>query len=95
MLKTLEGKEIKSEMDFHVAIAGALDFPRHYGKNLDALWDVMARDVERPVTLVWRNSEASRAALGERFETIVGVLRRAEQQDLDSGWDERFELRLE
>jgi ribonuclease inhibitor len=95
MLKTLEGNEIKSEMDFHVAIAEALGLPRHYGKNLDALWDVVARDVERPVTLVWRHSEASRAVLGDRFETIVGVLRRAEQQDLNSGWDERFELRLE
>ena len=42
MLKTLEGNEIKSEMDFHVAIAGTLGFSRHYGKNLEALWDVIA-----------------------------------------------------
>ena len=95
MLKTLEGRTIRSENDFHLAIAAALEFPGYYGKNLDALWDVMTGDVERPITLIWRDSQESRQVLGERFDVIVGILRRVEQQDLTWGLEEKFEFRLE
>lgn len=94
MLKELEGKEIRSEADFHAAIAAALDFPGHYGKNLDALWDVLTSDVDRPVVLVWRDADSSRAVLGGRFDAIVDLLRKVEQQDISWGLKERFLFQL-
>lgn len=94
MIKELEGKAIRSEADFHSALALALDFPGHYGRNLDALWDVLTSDVERPVVLVWKDAQASQAALGDRFEAIIGLMRRVEKQDAAWGLAEKFELLL-
>lgn len=91
----LDGQAIRSEADFHAAIMAALPFPHYYGKNLDALWDVLSTDVERPVRLLWRHSGRSREAMGERFDRIVSILRDVERQD--GGWNlpERFLLVLE
>ncbi len=39
---------------FHDQIVAALDFPDHYGRNLDALWDCLT-DLTEPTVLVWRD----------------------------------------
>ena len=90
----LDGEHIANEAQFHAAIVKALDLGGHYGRNLDALWDVLTTDVERPVTLVWRDSTVSRQAMPERFAAIVGVLQRVAAQDRDHGWDECFDIEL-
>lgn len=95
MLKALEGKKIRSEAEFHAAIAAALDFPEYYGRNLDALWDVLTGDVERPVVLLWKDAQASQASLGDRFQPIIELLRQVEKQDAAWGLKEKFELRLQ
>lgn len=95
MLKVIEGKSINTEADFHAAIAEIFDLAAFYGRNLDALWDVMTGDVERPITLVWKNSKVSQAALGKIFDAIVDILRRVEQQDSALGFKERFKIKLE
>lgn len=90
----IRGSEILTEADFHRLIADALNLSEHYGRNLDALTDVLSTDVERPLTLTWRNSQVSRINLGEAFDTIVGVLKRIEAQDLQWGLAETFCLKL-
>ncbi|WP_426212733.1 barstar family protein [Massilia sp. TWP1-3-3] len=89
-----DGVSILSESDFHEALTEALGLSTFYGKNLDALWDLLSRDVERPVLLEWKNAEISKAAMGDRFDSIVGILRDVEKQDIEYGWTERFELAL-
>ena len=37
----IDGSKIMSEGDFHKVVAKELDLPSWYGKNLDALWDVL------------------------------------------------------
>lgn len=91
---TIDGEAIKCEADFHGAIAKALNLSPYYGKNLDALWDVLSTDVERPVTLVWKNSQLSKVSLAENFEKIMAVLKRVESQDADWGLDEKFSVKL-
>jgi ribonuclease inhibitor len=93
-VKELEGAAIRSEAEFHAAIAAALEFPSYYGRNLNALWDVLTGDVERPVVLVWNDADASRAALGGWFDEVVELLRKVERQDVTWGLKERFELQL-
>lgn len=90
----IDGNNILNEADFHSAISSALSLPRYYGRNLDALFDVLSVDVERPLVLAWQNSSISQEKMREGFARIVDVLRRIEVQD--SEWDlaERFELRL-
>jgi ribonuclease inhibitor len=90
----IEGGSIRSEADFHEAIARALGLAGHYGRNLDALWDVLSTDVERPLSIVWKHSEQSRASMSG-FAKVVDVLRRVEEHDAALGLDDRFELHLE
>ncbi|MGW1201739.1 barstar family protein [Streptomyces cyaneofuscatus] len=91
----LDGKRIKTPQDFHEALAEALDFGPYYRQNLAALWDRLSADVERPVAIVWRNSEESRAAMGsDDFEELRSVLIRTQEQDLSLGWTERFSVRF-
>src|SRR5262245_1680890 len=91
MRVVLDGRAIQTERDFHQQLARLLDFGPYYGNNLDALWDRISRDVERPVELVWESSAASRACLGdELFFAIVKVLSDAEREDIEAGYVERF-----
>ena len=78
MRVTIHGALIRSESDLHDALADKLDFGPYYGRNLDALWDRLSTDVERPVELVWENSEVSKGLLGaEIFERISSLLIRS------------------
>ncbi|MGR2741102.1 barstar family protein [Billgrantia sp. Q4P2] len=96
MIAEIDGRQVQSEVDFHVAIAQALGFPSYYGSNLDALWDALSTDVERPVLLVWSNSSLSQAAMKTDFDRIVEILRNVERQDAE--WnlpeEERFKIEL-
>lgn len=92
MIAEIDGFKIQSELDFHQEIAQVLNFSPYYGKNLDALWDVLSRDVERPVSLVWKNSAASQKSMPLDFDKIIDVLRDVEKQDADYAAGERFKL---
>ncbi|WP_437842321.1 barstar family protein [Sorangium sp. So ce1153] len=94
MLAEIDGRRITSEMDFHREISLALDFGPYYGNNLDALWDRLSTDVERPVTLIWNHSTDSKEHLGDIFDKIVHILYRAQKQDEELGWTERFQFEL-
>jgi ribonuclease inhibitor len=90
---TISGELIVSELDLHNALAAALDFGPYYGRNLDALWDRLTTDVERPVRLVWNNSAQSRKNLGdEKFEQIVRLLRDVEAEDVSIGYRDRLSV---
>jgi ribonuclease inhibitor len=90
----IDGRTINSEHDFHRAVVEKMDVGPYYGHNLDALWDRLSTDVERPVLLIWLHAEASKQNLGEDFDRIVTVLRRVEEQDANFGWEDRFSLQL-
>ncbi|MDX5386420.1 MAG: barstar family protein [Marinobacter sp.] len=92
MRVVMNGREILSEADFHNKISEAMNFPSYYGKNLDALWDVLSTDIERPVTLVWENADSSKESMGNSFAKIVDLLNRVMAQDEEWGLDERFEV---
>mgnify|MGYP000241753649 CR=1 FL=1 len=75
----LRGKAIRSLDGFYSEISRKLRFPDHFGRNLDALWDVLTADVEGPVELVWEDSEESKKNLGKDFERIAALLREVEE----------------
>ena len=88
---TLEGKDIRCEIDLHRLLRDKLDFGPYYGENLAALHDRLSNDIERPVTLIWKNSGTSRDSLGDDlYEKIIEVFRYIEEQDKSFGWVERF-----
>ena len=94
MIVHINGSEIKSELDFHKALTKVLDFGPYYGFNLHALWDRLSTDIERPVTIIWNDSEKSKLQMGNRFQYVVDVLKRVEQQDLSFNLKDRFTFEL-
>jgi ribonuclease inhibitor len=94
----IDGAKVLSEADFHRELVRALNFAKnapYYGRNLDALWDIMTGGLERPVHIVWRNSNISKAAMPEKFQQIVGMLKRVEEHDKKANYNEIFGLSLE
>lgn len=53
-------------------------------RNLDALYDVLRRDVRGPFTVAWRAGPAARAALGQDYARLRAVLEQvaAERDDV-------------
>lgn len=94
MIAIIDGFKIENEADFHREIAKLIDFGPYYGKNFDALWDAMTANIERPLTLIWENSEHSRIQMGDDFYIIVNILRDAEKFDKSNNLKEVFELLL-
>lgn len=89
----IDGLLIESENDFHDVIAKELNLPIWYGRNLDALWDALTGMVERPVSLVWINSEISRERLS-RYEKIIGLFKDVAEMDKALGRKSKFEYAL-
>ena len=54
----------------HENIAKILDFPAYYGKNLDALADLLS-ELPRDVSVVMLNSDAARKLIGGYAEGIT------------------------
>lgn len=90
----LNGTRILSEKEFHSIISALLDSGPYYGKNLDALWDRLSTDIERPVKTICLNSEISRVGLGSNFDKIIAVFERVKLQDLNSNWEYKFDYLL-
>ena len=90
----IDGSVIANEADFHQVIARAIGFGEHYGCNLDALWDMLSSDVERPVTLIWQNANVSSDRLGDTFGKIVSILSRVKSQDEEWHLADRFDFVL-
>ncbi len=62
-----------------------LDFPDWFGRNLDALYDLLTGWVEGPVRIVWRRDARTRRELGEWGEALRRLLEEvaAERQDVE------------
>ena len=84
----LSGKKVRSLDVFYDEIARQLAFPVHFGRNLDALWDVLSADIEGPIEVVWESPDSSRIGMGRDFDRIVAVLKDAEKARKD------FRLRI-
>jgi ribonuclease inhibitor len=79
----LNGRAIRSLDDLYDQLARQLALPRHFGRNLDALWDLLSSDVEGPVEIVWQKAAASRKAMGADFDRAEQVLREVEKERED------------
>jgi ribonuclease inhibitor len=71
----LAGRSIRSLGEFYGEIAKKLRLPEHFGRNLDALWDVLTTDIKGPVELAWEDSELSKKSMGKDFEKVAALLR--------------------
>lgn len=82
----IDGTIMPDETSFHEEIARVLHFFDGYGRNLDALWDVLGDDTglmqaTRPIELVWVSSSYAKTRL-TRYEILTQTI---EQAFADSG----------
>ncbi|WP_434354155.1 barstar family protein [Psychrobacter sp. HD31] len=85
----LDGKKILTEQGFHDKIAKVFDIQKYYGKNLDALWDTLSANVERPVHITWINADVSRKNI-DTFDDIIKVFKKTKKQDEQFNWVDKF-----
>lgn len=91
----IDGSSIRSGRDLHEFLSRTLDFGPYYGANLSALWDRLSTDVERPVEIVWKQSELSRQVLGEdEFAKFRDLLLRVQAQDESFGLADRLTVKF-
>ncbi|MEN6621244.1 MAG: barstar family protein [Smithella sp.] len=76
----LDGRDIGSLDDFYDQISPQLQLPDYFGRNLDALWDVLSTDIEGSFEIVWKNYEDSEKSMGKDFERVVKLLKDLEKE---------------
>ena len=80
----LDGETLRTVDEVYDALAAQLGFPAHFGRNLDALRDVLTGEVAGPVEIVWKKGARSHQVMGKAFERLASVLvdAAAERKDL-------------
>lgn len=85
----LNGLAIHSLDDLYDQLSNRLSLPAHFGRNLDALWDVLSTDIEGPFKIVWKHSDDSKKSMGKDFERVMKLLQELEEERDD------FQLTIE
>ena len=65
-------------------LARDLALPKHFGRNLDALYDALTGDVEGPFEIVVADAKALTAALGAKGMALLKLLRDVAQARRDA-----------
>lgn len=76
----LDGLEIESPEEVHDLFSRTLNFPEHYGRNLDALFDCLT-DLQEDVTVRLRNGRGLKARFGLWGGGLLRLLRRAAEEN--------------
>ena len=76
MRLTVDGDQITDRSMLHDLLAEALHFPAYYGRNLDALYDMLSSTSKETVICI-RNQEQLGVHLGTYAEGFFEVLRDA------------------
>ena len=69
MSMTIDGRTLPTCAAFHRTIADTLHFPAYYGKNLDALYDVLTDFADTEI--VFENTSAVLENLGDYGEKML------------------------
>lgn len=59
--------------DLYAELARSLDLPGHFGRNLDALWDVLTGDLSGPVQIEFTGTRTFRARSGEAGARVLDL----------------------
>ncbi|NLI30185.1 MAG: barstar family protein [Nitrospiraceae bacterium] len=79
----LDGNAILSLAGFYDEVSRRLPLPPHFGRNLDALADVLSTDIAGPFEIVWKHASASKKALKNDFVRIEGMLKHVAAERAD------------
>jgi ribonuclease inhibitor len=79
----LDGQAIQSLDSFYKEIEKVFPLPDYFGRNLDALADVLTTDLGGPCEILWEQSEVSKQAMKRDFPRIRTVLKRVARERED------------
>lgn len=80
----LDAEDLRTRQEAHAALAGLFEFPADYGRNLDALYDLLT--ASPPAHLTLRHAEKLKEHMGSYGELMLRVLMDAAAEN------ERFQL---
>jgi ribonuclease inhibitor len=86
---TLDGKTIGSLDDLYDQLSIRFSLPEHFGRNLDALWDVLSTDVQGSFEIAWKHAGDSRKLMGRDFDRAVKLMKELQKERDD------FTLKIE
>ncbi|WP_426349977.1 barstar family protein [Alloiococcus sp. CFN-8] len=75
----IEGALIDSREELHRIFQEALGISNHYGKNLDALWDVLTGEIDLPIRIIWRDFNITEKNIGAYAVKTSKVIERASE----------------
>lgn len=71
----IDGKEIKTKDQLHNIIAKNLNFPHYYGKNLEALYEVLSSDFTGDSIVKIKHVNLLKAKIGSDYiESMIQVI---------------------
>jgi ribonuclease inhibitor len=78
----INGKEIKNVEMLHKTMAKDLSFPKFYGNNLDALYEVLITDLSTESIIKIKNLNILEARLGRQYiQSFLETVRDASEQN--------------
>ena len=77
----LDGSLMAGREEAHEYLVQRLGLPDYYGKNLDALFDILSADLTEPTRLVVYRREALAQSLGSYGEALLGALADAAREN--------------
>jgi ribonuclease inhibitor len=85
----LNGRDIHSLSDLYDRLDVGLALPPHFGRNLDALWDVLSTDIEGPFEIIWEHADESKKLMGRDYSRVLKLFEKLRKERSD------FHLRIE
>ncbi|MRR16080.1 MAG: barnase inhibitor [Deltaproteobacteria bacterium] len=76
----INGRCIQSLSDLYDRLGCGLALPEHFGRNLDALWDVLSTDIEGPLEIIWQHADESKKMMGRDYSRVVRLFERLEKE---------------
>jgi len=72
----INGTKVASMEEIHDCVKQSLGFPSYYGKNLDALYDLLSTE-DRPTLVLVFDSKSLSKGLGSKGENLLGTFQDA------------------
>ena len=76
----LVGKTLTSLDLLYDELARQLEFPAHFGRNLDALWDLLTTDIPGPIRIRIKQPKTAQKLLGEDYNRIYSLFKEVEEE---------------
>ena len=70
----IDGGMMPSKEEAHAYLAQKLSLPEYYGKNLDALFDVLTAGLEMPACLIIYRAKLLEESLGRYGRALLDVM---------------------